>query len=156
MKKENLRKTRIVCTIGPASEREEMLTKLVKAGMNVARINFSHGGYEENATKIDTIKKVRETLGKAIPLCLDTKGPEIRTGKQESGDEKVTIEEGQKFTFLYDDVIGNETKTSISYKGLSEDVKPGSTILVDDGAIEFRVDEIVGKDVVCTALMCQD
>ena len=152
MKKENLRKTRIVCTIGPASESEEMLTKLVNAGMNVARINFSHGGYEENATKIATIKKVRETLGKPIPLCLDTKGPEIRTGKQESGDEKVTITEGQKFTFLYEDVIGNETKTSISYKGLSEDVKPGSTILVDDGAIEFRVDEIVGKDVVCTAL----
>lgn len=152
MKKENLRKTRIVCTIGPASESEEMLTKLMKAGMNVARINFSHGGYEENAVKIDTIKKVRETLGKAVPLCLDTKGPEIRTGKQESGDEKVTIEEGQKFTFLYEDVIGDETKTSISYKGLSEDVKPGSTILVDDGAIEFRVDEIVGKDVVCTAM----
>ena len=152
MKKENLRKTRIVCTIGPASESEEMLTKLVNAGMNVAIINFSHGGYEENATKIATIKKVRETLGKPIPLCLDTKGPEIRTGKQESGDEKVTITEGQKFTFLYEDVIGNETKTSISYKGLSEDVKPGSTILVDDGAIEFRVDEIVGKDVVCTAL----
>ena len=152
MKKENLRKTRIVCTIGPASESEEMLTKLVKAGMNVARINFSHGGYEENATKIDTIKKVRKDLGKAIPLCLDTKGPEIRTGKQESGDEKVTIQEGQKFTFLYDDVIGNETKTSISYKGLYQDVKPGSTILVDDGAIEFRVDEIVGKDIVCTAL----
>lgn len=152
MKKENLRKTRIVCTIGPASESEEMLTKLMKAGMNVARINFSHGGYEENAVKIDTIKKVRETLGKPVPLCLDTKGPEIRTGKQESGDEKVTIEEGQKFTFLYEDVIGDETKTSISYKGLAEDVKPGSTILVDDGAIEFRVDEIVGKDVVCTAM----
>ena len=152
MKKENLRKTRIVCTIGPASESEEMLTKLVKAGMNVTRINFSHGGYEENADKIDTIKKVRETLGKPIPLCLDTKGPEIRTGKQESGDEKVVISEGQKFTFLYDDVIGDETKTSISYKGLSEDVRPGSTILVDDGAIEFRVDEIVGKDVVCTAM----
>ena len=152
MKKENLRRTRIVCTIGPASESEEMLTKLMKAGMNVARINFSHGGYEENATKIDTIKKVRQALGKAVPLCLDTKGPEIRTGKQESGDEKVTISEGQKFTFLYDDVIGNETKTSISYKGLAEDVKPGSTILVDDGAIEFRVDEIVGKDVICTAM----
>ena len=84
MKKENLRKTRIVCTIGPASESEEMLNKLVKAGMNVTRINFSHGGYEENADKIDTIKKVRVTLGKPIPVCLDTKGPEIRTGKQES------------------------------------------------------------------------
>lgn len=152
MKKENLRKTRIVCTIGPASESEEMLTKLVNAGMNVARINFSHGGYEENAEKIDTIKKVRKTLGKAVPLCLDTKGPEIRTGVLESGDEKVTIQEGQKFTFLYEDVIGDNTKTSISYKGLSEDVKPGSTILVDDGAIEFRVEEIVGKDVVCTAV----
>jgi len=152
MKKENLRKTKIVCTIGPASESEEMLTKLMNAGMGVARINFSHGGYEENATKIDTIKKVRKALNKPVPLCLDTKGPEIRTGKLESGDVKVKIEEGQKFTFLYEDVIGNNTKASISYKGLSEDVKPGSTILVDDGAIEFRVDEIVGKDVVCTAV----
>ena len=152
MKNVDLRKTRIVCTIGPASESEEMLTKLVNAGMNVARINFSHGGYEENATKIETIKKVRAKLNKPIALMLDTKGPEIRTGKQESGDVKVKIEEGTKFTFLYDDVIGNETKTSISYKGLSEDVKVGSTILVDDGAIEFRVEEIVGKDVVCTAL----
>lgn len=152
MKNVDLRKTRIVCTIGPASESEEMLTKLVNAGMNVARINFSHGGYEENATKIETIKKVRAKLNKPIALMLDTKGPEIRTGKQESGDVKVKIAEGTKFTFLYDDVIGNETKTSISYKGLSEDVKVGSTILVDDGAIEFRVEEIVGKDVVCTAL----
>lgn len=152
MKKENLRKTKIVCTIGPASESEEMLAKLANAGMNVARINFSHGGYEENAVKIDTIKKVRTTLNKPIPLCLDTKGPEIRTGKLESGDEKVKIEEGQKFTFLHDDVIGNNTKTSISYKGLVEDVRPGASILVDDGAIEFRVDEVVGKDVVCTAV----
>ena len=152
MKKENLRKTKIVCTIGPASESEEMLTKLANAGMNVARINFSHGGYEENATKIETIKKVRKALSKAIPMCLDTKGPEIRTGKLESGDEKVKIEEGQKFTFLYEDVIGNNTKTSISYKGLAEDVKPGASILVDDGALEFRVDEVVGKDVVCTAM----
>lgn len=152
MKKENLRKTKIVCTIGPASESEEMLTKLANAGMNVARINFSHGGYEENATKIETIKKVRKALNKAIPMCLDTKGPEIRTGKLESGDEKVKIEEGQKFTFLYEDVIGNNTKTSISYKGLAEDVKPGASILVDDGALEFRVDEVVGKDVVCTAM----
>lgn len=152
MKKENLRKTKIVCTIGPASESEEMLAKLANAGMNVARINFSHGGYEENAVKIDTIKKVRTTLNKPIPLCLDTKGPEIRTGKLESGDEKVKIEEGQKFTFLHDDVIGNNTKTSISYKGLAEDVRPGASILVDDGAIEFRVDEVVGKDVVCTAV----
>ena len=107
--KTNLRKTNIVGTIGPASESEEVFTELVKAGLNVARINFSHGGYEENATKIETIKRVRKTLNKPVALMLDTKGPEIRTGKLESGDEKVTINEGQTFTFLFDDLIGNET-----------------------------------------------
>ena len=150
--KVNLRKTNIVGTIGPASEGEEVFTKLVEAGLNVARINFSHGGYEENATKIETIKKVREKLGVPVALLLDTKGPEIRTGKLESGDEKVTINEGQTFTFLYDDVLGNETKTSIGYKNLYQDVKPGARILVDDGAIEFEVVEIVDKDIVCKAL----
>jgi len=150
--KTNLRKTNIVGTIGPASEGEEVFTQLVKAGLNVARINFSHGGYEENATKIATIKKVRETLNQPVALMLDTKGPEIRTGKLESGDEKVTINEGQTFTFLYDDVLGNETKTSIGYKNLYQDVVPGARILVDDGAIEFEVTEIKGKDVVCKAL----
>ena len=150
--KTNLKKTNIVGTIGPASENEEVFTELVKAGLNVARINFSHGGYEENATKIETIKKVREKLNQPVALMLDTKGPEIRTGKLESGDEKVTINEGQTFTFLYDDVLGNETKTSIGYKNLYQDVVPGARILVDDGAIEFEVVEIVGKDVVCKAL----
>ena len=150
--KKDFRKTKIICTIGPASESKEMLTGLMKAGMNVTRINFSHGGYEENAVKIATIKETRDELGLPIALVLDTKGPEIRTGKLESGDVKVKIEEGATFTFLYEDVIGNETKASISYKGLSEDVKPGSRILVDDGAIEFEVQEIVGKDVVCKAL----
>ena len=150
--KKDFRKTKIICTIGPASESKEMLTGLMNAGMNVTRINFSHGGYEENAVKIATIKETRDELGLPIALVLDTKGPEIRTGKLESGDVKVKIEEGATFTFLYEDVIGNETKASISYKGLSEDVKPGSRILVDDGAIEFEVQEIVGKDVVCKAL----
>ena len=89
----NLRRTNIVGTIGPASESEEMLTRLMNAGLNVTRINFSHGGYEENATKIDTIKKVRSALNRPVALVLDTKGPEIRTGKLESGDEKVVIEE---------------------------------------------------------------
>ena len=148
----NLRRTNIVGTIGPASESEEMLTKLMNAGLNVTRINFSHGGYEENATKIDTIKKVRKALNKPIGLMLDTKGPEIRTGKLESGDEKVLIEEGQEFTFLHDDVIGNNTKTSIGYKDLYKDVVPGAKVLVDDGALEFEVKEIRGKDVVCKAL----
>ena len=148
----NLRRTNIVGTIGPASESEEMLTKLMNAGLNVTRINFSHGGYEENATKIETIKKVRKALKRPVALVLDTKGPEIRTGKLESGDEKVVIEEGQEFTFLHEDVIGNNTKTSIGYKNLYQDVVPGARILVDDGALEFEVVEIKGKDVVCKAL----
>ena len=107
--KEVIRKTNIIGTIGPASESEEVFTNLVKAGLNVARINFSHGGYEENAEKIATIKRVREKLNKPVALMLDTKRPEIRTGKLEYGDEKVTIEEGQDFTFVYDDIIGNNT-----------------------------------------------
>ena len=89
----NLRRTKITCTIGPAAEPEEMLTKLINTGMNVARINFSHGGFDENAEKIERIKMIREKLNQPIALCLDTKGPEIRTGKQESGDQKVEIKD---------------------------------------------------------------
>lgn len=148
----SLRKTKIVGTIGPASESEEVFTNLVKTGLNVARINFSHGGYEENAEKIATIKKVRKALNQPVALMLDTKGPEIRTGKLESGDEKVLIEEGQDFTFVYDDIIGDNTKTTVSYKNLYQDVKPGATLLVDDGAIEFKIVEIDGKDIKCKAL----
>lgn len=147
----DFRKTKIIGTIGPASESEEMLTKLMNAGLNVCRINFSHGGYEENAEKIATIKRVRNNLNVPISMALDTKGPEIRTGKLESGDEKVTITEGQEFTFVHDDIIGNNTKATLSYKELYKDVKPGSTILVDDGAIEFRVKEVIGQDILCVA-----
>lgn len=150
--KTKLRKTKIVGTIGPASQSEEMLTKLVNAGLNVTRINFSHGGYEENGEKIETIKAVREKLHKPVALLLDTKGPEIRTGVLETGNEKVTINEGQEFTFVNDDIIGNNERTSISYKELYKDVKVGSTLLVDDGAIEFEITKIDGKDIVCKAL----
>ena len=145
------RKTKIIGTIGPASESEEVLTDLMNAGLNVCRINFSHGGYTENASKIDNILKCRDKLNLPIAMALDTKGPEIRTGKQESGDEKVTIHEGQTFTFVNEDIIGNETKTSVSYKELYKDVKPGSKLLVDDGALEFEVVEIKDKDIVCVA-----
>ena len=150
--KTKLRKTKIVGTIGPASQSEEMLTKLVNAGLNVTRINFSHGGYEENREKIETIKAVREKLNKPVALLLDTKGPEIRTGVLETGNEKVTINEGQEFTFVNDDIIGNNERTSISYKELYKDVQVGSTLLVDDGAIEFEITKIDGKDIVCKAL----
>ena len=147
----DFRKTKIIGTIGPASESEEMLTKLMNAGLNVCRINFSHGGYEENAEKIATIKRCREKLGIPIAMALDTKGPEIRTGVLETGDEKVTITEGQEFTFVHDDIIGNNTKTTLSFKELYKDLKPGATILVDDGALEFEVKEIKGQDIVCVA-----
>ena len=150
--KSNLRKTRIVGTIGPASEGEEVFTELVKAGLNVARINFSHGGYEENAEKINTIKRVRKALNQPVGLMLDTKGPEIRTGKLDTGDEKVTVYEGQTFTFVSEEILGNDSRTSISYKNLYQDVLPGAKILVDDGAIEFEVIEIIGTDIICKVL----
>ena len=150
--KGNLRKTKIIGTIGPASESEEVFTKLVNAGLNVARINFSHGGYEENSEKVETIKRVREKLNRPVALMLDTKGPEVRTGILESRDEKVEIKEGQTFTFYNEDIIGNNTKTTLTYKDAYKDVNVGSKILVDDGAIEFEVTEIKGKDIICKAL----
>ena len=146
------RKTKIIGTIGPASENGVTLENLMNTGLNVTRINFSHGGYEENKEKIETIKKVREKFNRPVALMLDTKGPEIRTGVLESGDEKVTVYEGQKFTFVHDDIIGNNEKTTLTYKDIYKDVKVGSRILVDDGAIEFEVKEIKDKDIICEAL----
>ena len=146
------RKTKIIGTIGPASENGVTLENLMNKGLNVTRINFSHGGYEENKEKIETIKKVREKFNRPVALMLDTKGPEIRTGVLESGDEKVTINEGQIFTFVNEDIVGDNTKTTLTYKEIYKDVKVGSRILVDDGAIEFEVTEINDKDIVCKAL----
>ena len=146
-----IRKTKIIGTIGPASESEEMLKKLMQAGLNVCRINFSHGGYEENASKIEAVKKCREELGLPIALALDTKGPEIRTGKMTTGNEKVEIVEGQEFIFVHDEIIGDNTKVHVDYSNLYQEVKIGDTILVDDGALEFEVKEIRDKDIVCMA-----
>lgn len=148
----NIRKTSIVGTIGPASESEEMLTKLISEGLNVARINFSHGGYEENKTKIETIKKVREKLGKPVSLLLDTKGPEIRTGLVTNGNDKIEIKEGQTFTFVTEEIMGDNTKVSITYADLYKDVQVGSNLLVDDGALEFEIVSIEGSNIVCRAL----
>ena len=147
----NIRKTKIIGTIGPASESEEMFRKLVQAGLNVARINFSHGGFEENREKIATIKRVRDELGLPISLCLDTKGPEIRTGRLGTEGNKIQITEGQEFTFVMDDIEGDETKISVTYPELYKEVTPGSKILVDDGEVEFEVKEIRGTDIVCEA-----
>ncbi len=150
--KTGIRKTKIIGTIGPASDSEEKFKSLVEAGLNVARINFSHGGYDENKEKIEMIKKVRKELNQPIAILLDTKGPEIRTGIQESGDKKVKITVGQTFTFVNEDIVGNNERTSITYKELYKTMHPGTKILVDDGALEFEVVEIKDKDIVCKAL----
>ncbi len=144
----DLRKTKIICTIGPATESKDMLKKLVEAGMNCARINFSHGGYEENREKIENVLAIREELDVPLALALDTKGPEIRTGLIRGSEvEKVELKAGQEFWFKYDEVSGNEYETSISYKNMYRDVKPGDRILVADGLLEFDVEEIVGQDI---------
>ena len=145
-----MRKTKIVCTIGPASESEEVLEKLINAGMNVTRINFSHGDYEEQRYRIDNIKNVRERLGKPVALMLDTKGPEIRIGKFENGE--VFLKEGQLFSLIYEDMLGDETKVPVTYKNLSNEIDIGTTILINDGLIECKVEELNGMDVVCRVI----
>ena len=146
-----LRKTKIVGTIGPASD--EKLEELFDAGLNVCRINYSHGGWDEQRERTEKIIKIREEKNLPIALILDMQGPEIRTGMLVTGKtEKVKLVDGQKFTLVNEDVLGDNEKVSISYKGLYNDVKSGTKILIDDGAIELKVDEIVGKDVVCTVI----
>lgn len=142
------RNTKIVCTIGPASEKPEIFRDLVKNGLNVARLNFSHGSHEEHQQRIDVIKAVREELNKPIAILLDTKGPEIRTGKFK--EEVVSLEEGQKFTLTTRDVLGDKEICSISYKDLPKDVVVGGMILIDDGLIALEILEIVDNtDIVC-------
>jgi len=143
----NMRKTKIVCTIGPATEKVETLKELILAGMNVARINFSHGGIEEQRKYIDAVKKAREEVNLPVALLLDTQGPEIRTGKLEQS--PVILNANDTFTLVNDDIIGNNTKVSVSYKELYKDINKGSVILIDDGKIELEVLEIKEKDVIC-------
>ena len=141
-------KTKIVCTLGPAVDDYQSLVKLCKAGMNVARINFSHGDYEEQAKRIELFKKVRTDLGLSIPLMLDTKGPVIRIGTFK--DNEVLLYEGNTFTLMHDECIGDESKVYVNYGDLYKDVAVGSKILVNDGLIELEVSEIQGKDIACT------
>ncbi len=146
-----LRKTKIVGTIGPASENK--LEELFIAGLNVCRINYSHGSWDEQSEKSETIMRLREEMDLPIPMLLDMKGPEIRTGMLYTGkNTKIELKDGQKFTLVNEDIIGNEEKVSVTYKELYKDVEPGTKILIDDGAIELKVDEIVGKDIVTTVV----
>ena len=146
-----LRKTKIVCTIGPASDNK--LEELIDAGLNVTRINYSHGGWAEQKERTEKILKIREEKDLPIALILDMQGPEIRTGMLETGKtSKVQLEDGQKFVLVNDDIIGNKDRVSVSYKDLYKDVNIGAKVLIDDGAVELKVDKIDGKDIVCTVV----
>ena len=146
-----LRKTKIVGTIGPASENR--LEELFKAGLNVTRINYSHGSWDEQAEKTETVLRLRKELDIPVALLLDMQGPEIRTGMLVTGkNEKIMLEDGQKFTLVNEDIVGDKDKVAVSYKELYKDIKVGAKVLIDDGAIELVVDEIAGKDIVCTVV----
>lgn len=146
-----MKKTKIVCTIGPASEKEEILRQLFLKGMNVARLNFSHGNHEEHKKRIDTIKKLREELDLPIGIMLDTKGPEIRLGSFK--EEEIELKAGDTFTLTSREILGDNTIASVSYEGLAQDVEVGNKILIDDGLIELEVVEVVSEtDVRCLVL----
>lgn len=145
-----MRKTKIVCTIGPASESVEQLCKLIEAGMNVARLNFSHGTHEEHEIRIDNIKKAKEITQKNLAIMLDTKGPEIRTGILK--EEKIELETGQKIILTTEEIIGDKNKIYINYPDLSKDVKEGINILLDDGLIALKALRVDGKEVECEIL----
>ena len=142
-----MRKTKIICTIGPACENEETLTQMCLAGMNVARLNFSHGSHEEHQRKIDLIKKVREKLELPIAIMLDTKGPEYRI--KTFANKRVTLADGDEFTFTTDDVEGDETRVSVTYKGLIQDLSVGDTIMVNNGLVIFQVERLEGSNAHC-------
>jgi len=142
-----LRKTKIICTIGPACESEEMLRKMIFAGMNVARINFSHGTHEDHKAKIDKIKKLRNELDIPVAILLDTRGPEIRTGRLENN--AVNLIPGNEITLTTEEIIGNDTRVSITYEHLPQNLANDDTLMIDDGLIELTVKKITDTEVLC-------
>lgn len=145
-----MKKTKIVCTIGPSSDSYEVLKALVNEGMNVARLNFSHGTHSEHKKRIDTIKKLRDDLDKPIAIMLDTKGPEIRIKTFKDG--MIRIEQGQDFTLTSEDVEGDETRVSVTYKDIAKDLKANDRVLIDDGLVEFTVISVDEKNVYMKAV----
>ena len=138
-----MKKTKIVCTMGPTTNNKDIIKSLIESGMNAARLNFSHGSHDEHLGRINMVKEARKELGKYIAILLDTKGPEIRTGNFENG--TVELQEGNKFdVYCGEDIIGDETKCSISYKELYKDVKPGDRLLINDGLVALRIEAIEG------------
>ena len=146
-----MKKTKIICTMGPNTNDKDMMKKLVENGMDIARFNFSHGDHKEQKERMDMLKSVREEAGIPVAILLDTKGPEIRTGLLKDG-QKVMLEAGQTFTLTTEQLVGDETKVSITYDGLAEDVEIGKKILIDDGLIELEVKKIIGTDIVCRVI----
>lgn len=144
------KKTKIVCTMGPACDDDDKLREMMLAGMNVARFNFSHGSHDEHRERVARVRRISEEIGKPIAILLDTKGPEVRTGVLENG-EKVHFETGDKTIITTDDgVVGNHERFSLDFKNLPNELKPGDRVLIDDGLLEFDVDEIEGTDIYCT------
>ena len=145
-----MRKTKIVCTIGPASESESMLKKLMLAGMDTARINFSHGGFKEQEEKVNRIKKVREELNLPVALLLDTKGPEVRIGKFEDGE--IFLKPGDTFCLTTEEILGNQYEFSVSYKNLHNEITHGDKMLIDDGLIEVEVVTVKSNKIYCKVI----
>ena len=146
-----MRKTKIICTLGPASINENTIKEMLRAGMNVARVNFSHGDRKTHGETIDLFRSVRDSLGKPAAVMLDTKGPEIRTRNFEDG--KATLKSGEKFTLTTDEIMGNSQKTSITYKGLPAELKKGDEVLIDDGKLRLKVLETTETDIVCEVII---
>jgi len=145
-----MRKTKIVCTLGPASETKEVIIGLCKAGMNVARLNFSHNTHADHQRRIDLVKEVRSELGLPIAIMLDTKGPEYRIKTFERGD--VDLHDGEKFVFTTTDVVGNGEKVSVNYEGLPRELSEGDTILLNNGLLSFKVERIECNDIECKVI----
>ena len=146
-----MKKTKIVCTLGPASDTKEKISAMYDAGMNVCRLNFSHGTHEEHLKKINAIKELRNERKIPLPIMLDTKGPEFRTGRYKNG--KITLNAGDKFVFTTDDILGDETRVSVTYRHIAEVMKKGDKILLNNGLMIFGVEEVKGNDVITKVLV---
>ena len=141
-----MKRTKIICTLGPACDSEEILKKMIDCGMNAARFNFSHGSHNEHRARLERFLKVREEAGVPVATILDTKGPEIRTGNIQ---ERLMLEEGQKYCLRCEDAEGDENEIAVTYHSLCKEVRPGSVILIDDGKIRMTVENIEGTAINC-------
>ena len=146
-----MKKTKIICTLGPASDNEKVLSEMIDAGMNVARLNFSHGTHEEHAKKIEMIKKVRERKNVPIPIMLDTKGPEFRIKTFKDG--KIKLKDGDTFTFTTEDIVGDKTRVSVSFKEICDQLYEGDKILLNNGLMVFEVVRVEKPNVICKTLV---